>query len=673
MKKLILLFGIFIGLYANIDAQQKTNTEFKGENNLVNYSADNANTVKSTKEIKGDKFFFRYSFDKAIRRYSKAKDLTINGQRNLAESYLNLGQYENADDAYLKLLSNQTNPLPEDLYNYASLLKNRGKYKEAFTYMDKFSEQKPNDLRSIDYLKHKHGLLMLSNDNGYFKINELNINTNADDFGAAFYKKQIVYASTRAVPKMILRTYNWTNKPFWSLYVTDVEDGQLKKGKKFNKKEKSKNHDGPASFSNDGNFMAFTRNKINDKSKDNVVELLILFSEFKDDKWSEPVPFALNNKEYQVAHPSLSSDGNTMYFASDMPGGYGGSDIYRVTKLSDGSWSAAENLGSNVNTEGDEMFPFFESDSQVLFFSSNGRFGLGGLDVFYVAVSGSNVGNAKNLGFPLNTQYDDYALIIDEKFYSGYFSSNRTGGKGGDDIYGFDLLKNLDIDKRIEGIAKDVNAIPIPETKVLLMDSEGYLIDSVTTKDDGEFSFFAAFNKNYKVIGKNDEYLDGYYELNTFGRESIVNADITLLKGKEVATPEVIVEVVEAPVVVPIKIGNLNNIYFDFDSYDIRTEAEVELNKIVKILNDNPNIEVELRSYTDSRASAAYNMVLSNNRANSSVNYIKERISNPDRISGKGFGETNLVNDCAEEGDVISNCSEAEHQLNRRTEFFIVK
>jgi len=673
MKKSILLIILFIGFCINLNAQQKTNTALTGDKPFVNSTAENNAIEKSNKEKRGDKFFFRYAFDKAISKYVRVKNLTTDGHRKMAESYRNMGKNAKAEAAYSNLISTQSNPLPEDYYSYASLLKNSGNYNEAFKMMDKFCELKPYDLRTIDYIANKEKFANLSKDDGTFKIKQLDVNSDADDFGPAYYKNNIVFASTKEVPKMIARKYNWTNKPFWDLYISEVENGQLKKAKNFSKKINSKLHDGPASFSNNGTFMAFTRNKINDKSDDNMVELLILFSTYADEKWSEPIPFALNSKEYQVAHPSLSADGNTMYFASNMPGGFGGSDIYRVTRFAGGTWGSAENMGNTINTEGDEMFPFLENDNQILFFTSNGRFGLGGLDIFYCSVNGSETGSVKNAGAPLNTQYDDFSVIINNALTHGYFASNRPDGSGGDDIYGVDILKSLKIDKRIEGIAQDKDGKPISETFVLLLDNQSYVIDSVTTKNDGAFSFFVDSDNYFKLIGKKEEYLEGQIITNTLGKEIIVKADITLLKEeivvvlKEEIVPVIIKEKVK------VKIENLNPIYFDLDKSDIRPDAEIELKKIIKIMNDNPDMVVELSSFTDSRATMEYNQILSDNRAKATLKYIKSKISNPERIYGRGYGETRLVNNCASEGDIISNCTEEQHQENRRTEFVIEK
>ena len=665
MKKIIIPIIAFIGICINVSAQEKLDKELSGNKNLVIYTPEKKTEEKSNKELRGDNNSFSYSFEKAINKYNRTDQLSLEGQRRLAESYHHVNKNIESEEIYSKLINLNGGTLPEDYYNYAMVLKDNGKYDESNKWMDKFNKVKPDDLRAMDYEANKDEFAKISKDDGKYKIEHMNINSDADDFGACYYKDKIVFASTKEVPKMIARKYSWTGKPFWDMYVSEVEKGQLTKPKNFNRTLNGKLHDGPASFSNNGTFMAFTRNNYDDKSKDRVVELQIYFSTNKDGKWLKPEPFIFNNTEYSVGQPCLSADGNTMYFTSDMPGGYGGADIYRVTRTDKGQWGKPENLGNKINTEGDEMFPFFQQNNEVLFFSSNGRFGLGGLDIFYCAVNGDKFGKVKNAGFPLNSQYDDFAVIVDEKMNKGYFSSNRPGGSGGDDIYAFDLLK-LEIDKKIEGIAKDKNEAPISNTFVLLLDDKGFLIDSITTKKEGAYTFMVESDKNFKLVGKNKDYLDGETVTSTFGRGIIVKADVTLLQEeKPIAIKTVVPE--------KVKIEGLKTIYFDLDKFNIRPDAAVELDKIVKIMNDNPEMVVELSSYTDSRATMAYNQILSNNRAKASADYIKKRITKPERISGKGFGETNLVNKCAGEGNVVSTCSEEEHSKNRRSEFVIEK
>ncbi len=421
MKNLFITTIVFIGIGINAFAQEK-----------------------SAKELEGDKYSFVYSFDKAIDSYTQAKHLTIEGQRNLAVGYYNLNENVKSEEVYLNLISESEGIIPEDYYNYAMVLKANGKYDEANKWMDKFKELKPDDLRAKDYAANKNGFSNLLKENNKYKIEHLDVNSEALDFGTSYYQDKIVFASSRN-SKMCARKYNWTRKPFWNMYISEVDGGQLKTPEIFDKRLKGKFHDGPASFSNNGTLIAFTRNNKKDKSKDKIVELQIYFSNYNDGKWSKPEPFVLNDKGYSVGHPYLTADGNTMYFTSDMPGGYGGADLYRITKAGSGDWGTPQNLGNLINTEGDEMFPFLEENNMILFFSSNGRFGLGGLDIFSSAVNVSEFGQVFNAGSPLNTQYNDYAFITNNSSGKGYFSTDRPGGSGGDDIYSVVFAEELDV------------------------------------------------------------------------------------------------------------------------------------------------------------------------------------------------------------------------------------
>lgn len=428
MKKLIFSIMTLIGILATVNAQEISN-----------------------KEAKGDKYYFVYSFDKAIDCYTHTKQLTVEGQRKLALSYSNMSRNIEAEPIWLGIINSKIRVLPEDYYNYAMTLKSNGKYDEASKWMATYSSIKPNDTRAVNYAFNNDHLQYLKKDNGIYKIKHLDINSDADDFGICYYyNDKVVYSTSRTGTKMIVRKYNWTGKPFWDMYIADVDSGQLVNSEKFSKKLNSKYHDGPASFSNNGNYIAYTRNNYK-TVKDRVIQLQIYFSSIKDDNWSEPESFFLNSEEYSVGQPCLTSDGNTMYFTSDMPGGMGGTDIYRVTKNAKGEWGSKENLGNAINTEGDELFPFIDEKNRSFYFTSNGHYGLGGLDIFSCEQNGSGFSKVYNAGSPINTQYDDFAAVISNKERNGYFVSNRAGSS--DDLYSLDFI--------------DVEVTPIPNADIM--------------------------------------------------------------------------------------------------------------------------------------------------------------------------------------------------------------
>jgi len=393
----------------------------------------------STKESKGDKSYFTYAFDKAIKKYTSDKHLSIEGQRKLAESYHNTDQNIQSEAVYSAFVREGNGLIPEDYYAYAMVLKMNGKYEKSNEWMDKFATLKPNDLRAKDYMANKSKLVTLQKDNGTFELIRQSINTDALDFGTSYYNGNVVFASTRTHLNYFVKKYNWTKKPFWNLFIAEVENGQLTHPTIFAKRLNGNLHDGPASFSNDGNFMAFTRNNYQAKHSARVVELQIWFSRLIEGKWSKPTPFVYNNTAYSVGHPCLTPNGKTLYFTSDMPGGYGGTDIYTTSKDEKGEWKKPINLGATINTEGDELFPFIEDKNGTFCFSSNGRFGLGGLDIFITTLNDGRFSQPYNAGSPVNTPFDDYAAIIDNTLDRGYFSSNRSGGSGGDDLYAYKI------------------------------------------------------------------------------------------------------------------------------------------------------------------------------------------------------------------------------------------
>lgn len=634
---------------------------------LFAYSINASAQEKSRQEKLGDKYSFSYSYEKAIDSYNSADKLSLEGQRKLAESYSLIGENAKAAEIYIKLVESPTGVLPIDYYNYAMILKSNGKYMEANKWMDKFVNLNPYDLRSKSYTDNKSRFDSLLVDESKYKIEHLAFNTNAGDFGTNYFKNNLVFASTRSKSPAFKRKFNWNGKPFLNLYVAEIENNQLKNPENFSKSINGTMHDGPASFSNNGTYMAFTRNHYKDKSKDKVVELQIWFSSFINNKWSDPLPFSHNNSGYSVGHPFLTADGKTMYFSCSMPGGFGGADIYKVKKGDKGEWEKPENVGNKINTEGDEVFPFLNESNKTFYFSSNGQCGLGDLDIFTCKMNGSEIGTVENIGFPINTQYDDFAFIIDSSSAKGYFSSNRLGGSGDDDIYSFSTLKNLEIRKKLMGIAKDETGKIIPNTFVSLLDSKNEVIENVTTKKNGAYVFFIESDKEFVLSGKKEGYVDGISHANSKSKDSIVVMDVVLIKNEIV-----VVKMIEVGKDLA-KVVKFKPIYFDYHEYKIRADAEIELDKIVKIMNEYPNMVVSLNSHTDCRASKNYNQKLSVKRADASISYIKKRITKPERISGKGYGETKLINACNCEGDVTSTCSEEAHQENRRTEFIIVK
>lgn len=634
---------------------------------LLTFSINSIAQEKSRQEKRGDKYAFAYNYEKAIKQYKKADELTVGGQRNLAESYSKTDQHILSADTYKVIVNRTSGVTAEDYYKYAMVQKSLGNYTEAAIWMNKFQQMVPNDLRAKSYMANKSNLNKLTAHNDKNKVERLEFNSDAQEFGPSFYQNNIAYTSSTRNTAAFKRTNNQNGKSYLDIYFGEKNGAQLNEGEKFDKHFRTKFHDGPVSFSNKDTQMAYTRNATHDRSKDKITELQIWFSSFVDEKWTKEEAFAYNSPEYSVGHPNLTEDGNTMYFVSDMPGGFGKADLYKTTKTEKGEWSKPVNMGNKINTEGDELFPFMDETNNVLFFTSNGHFGLGGMDVFIAPMDGDNAGVIVNPGAPVNTKHDDYAMIMDDNLQTGYFSSNRNGAD--DDIYSINFTEGINIGKRLEGIAMDKNGTALDDVLVKLMDENGVVIDSATTETEGVYAFFVADDKNFKLIGTNNKYNDGTNVANTKGDEYIVKANVTLLDKK------VEEEVVKIPVEIYVDFGKavvFKPIYFDFNKYDINDAAARELDKLVAVMNKNPDMIVELSSYTDCRADEDYNQTLSENRAQATLDYIKKRITNPERISGGGYGENATVNGCIGEGDLISDCTEDQHSKNRRTEFVVV-
>lgn len=708
----------------------------------------------STLEQKGNKYFEIFTYDKAIEKYEElgVENLSTEGIRNLAEAYRLTHNTEKAEK-YYQILSTKSDNLPEDLFMYAEMQLMNGKYTEGEDWMEKFNIRLAADGRGEDYVAKKGQYKKMSEDLGVFKIYNLDINSSEEDFGPAFYLEEIVFVSARKSNLPVKRVWNWNNQPYLNIYKSKkTDDNQLEGVEMLTKKVNKKFHEGPASYSSDGNFMVFTRNNYKEKSEVGERKLTLHYR-IKDEegKWGDIMDFSFNNKEYSVGHSTISSDGNTIYFASDMPGGIGGVDLYKIEKKGD-NWTSPLNLGENINTEGNEMFPFIH-EAGILFFASDGHVGLGGLDVFMARVDGNKYDVVQNLGYPVNTRKDDFSLILDKDQKYGYFASNRPGGKGSDDIYGFDLLKPFRACKEIKGFIKDKEGNLLPGTSVTLYSSEGDELKSLVVGDDGAYSFCVP-EGDYYVVGNKEKYFSGKNLAKTKkGSATSMLADMVLekdpgyslvfsikdsktkkilegvrvilidnlsngktefvttledfqlpLKGKKVndkvsyliklekegyfektvtyeneLTKSGIYKVHEGsdlvldPEVKDLaELVELSPINFDFNKHKIRPDAAIELDKIVEIMNKYPKMEVELGSHTDCRASKKYNEALSDRRAKASAAYIKERITNPDRIYGKGYGEEKILNGCECEGQIKSDCSEEEHEKNRRTEFRVI-
>ncbi len=706
------------------------------------------------KTKKGNNFFERYSYKKAIEKYSESQDGSARTIRNMAESFYRIGNIEKAEALYEQLVNNEEARLANDVYMYASTLMQNQKYEQAALMMKKYNELAPDDSRGFNYISNPNYVVELLKDKGQFKVRNLEINSAQEDFAPMFYNGKVLFTSSREGVKPVRRKWNWNGLPFLDIYEAEKDEkGELTNAEPLERSFNKRYHEGVVCFNSDETMMAFTRNNYAERSSERIVKLNIYTCKKINDGWDKPQEFPYNNAEYSVGHPSISNDGKWMYFASDMPGGFGGVDLYKIEMLADGTYGEAINLGEKINTEGNEMFPTIHENG-MLFYSSDGKPGLGGLDVFVVQIKESGeFGKNINLGVPVNSSRDDFSFILDKEMKKGYYASNRLGGKGDDDIYYFDMLKPFNFGKVIKGNVKDKEGNVLALAKIELKDEEGNVIDTVLTDLNGDYSFDVEPDKNYNLKGAKEEYFDDDFAVDTHTDDDVIYANLTLEKDPGISLYALILDketnlplegvkmivvdnmtgerveyitpasgdyrrpltdkrlndrgsynitlekdgyfgktvtyntVFDRPGVYnlhenlnisldKLEVGGdvsdlieINPIYFDFNKYNIRPDAAAELDKIVKVMTDYPGMEIELGSHTDSRGSDSYNRKLSDRRAKASAKYIRERITNPERINGKGYGEAKLINRCKNG----VKCSDEEHQENRRTEFIITK
>ena len=620
--------------------------------------------AQSLRLKKADKYYHRFSYEKAIRAYESIDDKSAGVYRNLAKSYLMLDNLAKAESSYSALM-NTGKYRPTDVYDYASVLMMNKKYDEAANWMQKYYKLNPDDTRAQRFMANPLYYRDLLKSDPKVMLNDLDINTPFQDFSPTYYRgDKVVFASSRDKSFLVKRNWNGNQQPFLDLYQADLSgDNTLSNVVKFdNHNVNKKYHDAPATFNQAGDYMIVTRNVYDDKNLDDNKLMLYESTEEYDNYWSDPVALPFNSKDYSCGQGALTKDGRTLYFASDMPGGFGGSDIYKVERSATGAWGTPVNLGSKINTEGDEMFPYLDKTGKYLFFSSKGLPGLGGLDIFVSKVRrDGSFTEPLNLAAPINSNKDDFAFIYKEDG-SGFLSSNRMGGKGDDDIYAFNNLmkfKDKVQDCYISGTITDKNTQEVLDfAHVYLYDNTGKQMGEFVTKQDGKYMYPIDCGNAYKMIVTHDGYVKATADVDssTYDTPEIVK-DFALMRYAD--------QNLKKNDMCDIRIKPL---YYDLDKFFIRYNDKIELDKIVQLMNKFPDMVLEVSSHTDSRASHQYNVTLSHNRNNSVVKYLTEHGVNADRLVQKWFGETRLTNGCS---DGVK-CTEAEHQMNRRTEFRIL-
>ena len=588
--------------------------------------------------------------------------------QKLANSFYFQNKMEEAAKWYGELMELNEVIDPEYYFRYALALKGIKDYENSDKWMEKFNALKPNDLRGKAFLSkvdYKSAIDELSRED--IEIVNLDINTELSDFGTTEYENGIVFASARSGG----RKYRWNEEPYLDLFsaekIDSVTFGEVKSiGDKVN----TKFHESSAVFSPNGKYMFFTRNnyfKSRYKEDDTGINRLQLYRATlnEDGVWDDLYKIHFNSIDYSVAHPTLNLTGTKLYFASDMPGTFGQSDIFVVDVNDDGTLGEPENLGSSINTEGQESFPFVNTNGD-LYYSSTGFPGLGGLDVFVskeldqkVKAGSSRNFPIENIGKPVNSEWDDFGYYENLVTKRVYFSSNREGGKGSDDIYTFDITE---LKLEVEGVVQDKNSLELmPDSTVILFDKDGNEIERVTVGEDGYFKFDVEPKKEYLIRVIKDKYTSDEIRITTPNKKQELKVELLIEQDEQQIEPcDDLAKVLDIPI-----------IYFDFDKSQIRYDAEIELQKVLAVLTKYPTMHIDIRSHTDCRGTASYNEKLSERRAQSTRKYLINKGVAAERLTAKGYGESRLVNDCGCEPSNESSCSEEEHQLNRRSEFII--
>jgi outer membrane protein OmpA-like peptidoglycan-associated protein/tetratricopeptide (TPR) repeat protein len=677
---------------------------------VLPYSSTNAQTAATNEAVKqatADYNAFRYitAIDKLL-LVTKADSTDLNATEMLAYSYKFTNNYKPALQWFEKL-SKQPVIKPDWALNYAAQLAIDQQYEKSENWYRRYLSLIPNDKRAANLAS--NNITAINKNQGHWQVDYININTPGADYSPIYYNDGLIFSSNRQSGRLLKHVFEWDNSPFTSLFVVErlndlktVNQDSINikneiKGRKFNDddtaptsndtktlgqfsninkaygipmiannklstllngKINTKYHNASSAVFPDGSII-FTRNNYNkgqtQKSTEGIIKLKLYTASGKNLKKITEFPY--NSNEYSTGHPALNKAGNILIFASDMPGGYGGTDLYYSVRSGRGPWTRPVNLGKKINTEGNEMFPYLDSKGK-LYFASNGHAGIGGLDIFEVALKEMKpLETPRNMGRPINGSTDDFGLIISEDYKSGYFSSNR---RGDDDIYQF--KRNQQITK-LQGVVADARTkIPLRNSRLLLHHLEG--TDTLTTDGNGFYLKEINPQTDYELTAQKP----GYLSKNNFLTSVGINKDSTIRSDVYLDRPESSQQYVLNNCDSLKKVFSVQNIYYDLDRSEIRQDAKVSLNELVALMKKYPEITVITSSHTDSRATEQYNRTLSLRRGESAKSYLVSKGISPSRVAVEYYGKTRLVNRCYEG----IACSEENQQLNRRTEFDVI-
>lgn len=601
-----------------------------------------------TKDTKAaDKLFDRYEYTEAAGEYLKLADkgkADAYVKKQLAECYYNVFNSKEAVTWYAKVVQEPQDA--ETYYKYAQMLKAEGKYAEADKQMAKFASLAPKDERAIAFNANKNYLSDLKGQTKLFDVQQSDISSDKSDFGAVLASDNTLYFTSARNTSRKISGRN--DEPYLDLYkATYNANGTISEATELDELN-TKWHDGPLAITADGNTVYFASESFNEgqfeKEKATYQTLkmgkIYLYKATKEgEKWTNKKLLPFNDAAYSVRNPSISKDGKTLYFSSDMPGGMGGEDIWKVSVNGD-EYGTPENLGTLVNTAGNESFPFI-ADDNVLYFSSDSKQGFGGLDVYKVDLNKKD--KVVNLGAPVNGEKDDFSFAYNKAKKVAFFSSNRTGV---DNIYiatpvcgvnGMVVVKNAKTGEVLEGAT------------IMALDDKNATVATKTSGMDGKSAFALLCAKAYS------------FQASKSGFDPAV---ATLNPTEGDATVEVLLEPIK-PIITDTEVI-LQPIFFEFDKSNITAQGAGELDKLIEVMNEYPEMVIFVKSHTDSRGNDKYNMNLSDRRAKATVQYVISKGIAKERISGQGFGESEPKVDC-------KKCTDEQYAQNRRSEFMIVK
>ncbi len=607
-------------------------------------------TLKAqTKETeKADKLFKQFEYLDASTEYLKLvgigkKENYIYNQ--LAESYYNMFNTKEAIKWYALSVTQPQDA--ETYFKYAQMLKASGKYEESNAQMAIFANKRPKDLRAISFNENPNYIPKLLSKKKSFDVKSISINSDKSEFGPMLSNDNVFYFSSAR--RKSRKTAGWNDESYLDLYQSIYnEDGAFSPATEV-QEINTVWHDGPAAVSSNGKTIYFSRDSRvlkdyeNDKGINTKFSQMYLYKATKaNDKWSNIAQLPFNSKTYSVSNPSISKDGKTLYFNSNMPGGIGGNDIWKVEIKEGDVYGTPENLGSKVNTEGNEQFPSI-TDDNVLYFSSSAKQGLGGLDVYSINLNKSE--EAQNLGKPINSEKDDFSFSFNTKHNIGFFSSNRAGS---DDIY--TAAPVCSVESTIV-VTNAVSGQILADASVAILDDKKNIIETKNSDANGNVEYVLECNKDYSLQVTKDGFESGVFV-------------IAKNKGGKLNVPAPLnpIEIIIRPTEIV-----LNPIFFEFNKSNITQEGAFELDKLVQVMKSNDKLIIFTKSHTDNRGSDNFNLILSDKRAKATVQYIISKGIQASRISGNGYGETEPKVDCKE------NCTEEEYAQNRRSEFLIVK